>query len=78
MIGRLFNVSTQQTDDSGAVGTSCIGSSEAIMLGVLAMKKRWKNKRKAAGLSTENPNIIVSYRERGKRFRRGGADYLRS
>lgn len=30
------------------------------MLGVLAMKRRWKNKRKAEGKSTENPNIIMS------------------
>lgn len=58
MIGRLFNAPTGQ--EGGAVGTSCIGSSEAIMLGVLAMKRRWKNKRKAEGKSTENPNIIMS------------------
>ncbi|CAJ2511951.1 Uu.00g075760.m01.CDS01 [Anthostomella pinea] len=58
MIGRLFHV---PTDDGGdAIGTSCIGSSEAIMLGVLAMKKRWKLKRKAEGKSTENPNIVMS------------------
>lgn len=30
------------------------------MLGVLAMKRRWKNKRKAEGKSTENPNIVMS------------------
>ncbi|KAI1340092.1 glutamate decarboxylase [Xylariaceae sp. FL0016] len=65
MIGRLFNAPTDDDDDetdedSAAVGTSCIGSSEAIMLGVLAMKKRWKNKRKAEGKSTENPNIVMS------------------
>lgn len=58
MIGRLFNAPTDQ--DNGAVGTSCIGSSEAIMLGVLAMKRRWKNKRKAEGKSTENPNLVMS------------------
>lgn len=58
MIGRLFNAPTGSSD--GAVGTSCIGSSEAIMLGVLAMKRRWKNKRKAEGKSTENPNIVMS------------------
>ncbi|KAJ4402888.1 hypothetical protein N0V82_010727 [Gnomoniopsis sp. IMI 355080] len=58
MIGGLFNAPTGQ--EAGAVGTSCIGSSEAIMLGVLAMKRRWKNKRKAEGKSTENPNIIMS------------------
>ncbi|KAI0019427.1 glutamate decarboxylase [Xylariomycetidae sp. FL0641] len=60
MIGRLFHAPTVDGADNGAVGTSCIGSSEAIMLGVLAMKKRWKNKRKAEGKSTENPNIVMS------------------
>lgn len=58
MIGRLFHAPTGQ--GVGAVGTSCVGSSEAIMLGVLAMKRRWKNKRKAEGKSTENPNIVMS------------------
>ncbi|KAI0484105.1 glutamate decarboxylase [Xylariaceae sp. FL0804] len=56
MIGRLFNAQSS----AEAVGTSTIGSSEAIMLGVLAMKRRWKNKRKAEGKSTENPNIVMS------------------
>ncbi|KAI0599792.1 glutamate decarboxylase [Biscogniauxia sp. FL1348] len=60
MIGRLFNAPTGMGEDGGAVGTSCVGSSEAIMLAVLAMKRRWKNKRKAAGKSTENPNIVMS------------------
>ncbi|KAK7748086.1 hypothetical protein SLS53_001338 [Cytospora paraplurivora] len=58
MIGRLFNAPTGHGE--GAVGTSTVGSSEAIMLGVLAMKRRWKNKRKAEGKSTENPNIVMS------------------
>lgn len=58
MIGRLFNAPTGE--GVGAVGTSCVGSSEAIMLGVLAMKRVWKNKRKAEGKSTENPNIVMS------------------
>lgn len=43
-----------------AVGTSCIGSSEAIMLAVLAMKKRWKDTRKAEGKDSSKPNIIMS------------------
>ncbi|KAI1266344.1 glutamate decarboxylase [Xylariaceae sp. FL1019] len=61
MIGRLFHAPSDGEDEHGnAIGTSCIGSSEAIMLGVLAMKKRWKNKRKAEGKSTENPNIVMS------------------
>ncbi|KAI0882659.1 glutamate decarboxylase [Annulohypoxylon maeteangense] len=60
MIGRLFNAPTEHEEGGGAVGTSCVGSSEAIMLAVLAMKKRWKNKRVAAGKSTDKPNIIMS------------------
>ncbi|KAF7537015.1 hypothetical protein G7054_g4016 [Neopestalotiopsis clavispora] len=59
MIGRLFNAPTH-SESEGAVGTSCIGSSEAIMLGVLAMKRRWQKKRRAEGKSTENPNIVMS------------------
>ena len=58
MIGRLFHAPAN--GDNGPVGTSCVGSSEAIMLAVLAMKRRWRNKMKAAGKSTENPNIIMS------------------
>jgi glutamate decarboxylase len=60
MIGRLFNAPASDDEGGNAVGTSTVGSSEAIMLGVLAMKKRWKNKRLAAGKSTEHPNIVMS------------------
>jgi glutamate decarboxylase len=59
MIGRLFNAPTND-DDAAAVGTSTVGSSEAIMLAVLAMKKRWKNARKAASKPCDNPNIVMS------------------
>jgi len=58
MIGRLFNAPTG--DDAAAVGTSTVGSSEAIMLAVLAMKKRWKNARVAAGKPWDKPNIVMS------------------
>lgn len=60
MIGNLFHAPVGAGAGVGAVGTSCVGSSEAIMLAVLAMKKRWKNARKAAGKSTEHPNIVMS------------------
>jgi glutamate decarboxylase len=43
-----------------AVGTACIGSSEAIMLAVLAMKKRWQNNRRAQGKEFSKPNIVMS------------------
>ena len=42
------------------MGTSTIGSSEAIMLATLAMKKRWQNKRKAAGKPYDKPNIVMN------------------
>ncbi|GAB1312893.1 Glutamate decarboxylase [Madurella fahalii] len=60
MIGRLFHAPTGVGDSVGAVGTSCVGSSEAIMLAVLAMKKRWKNKRIAEGRPCDRPNIVMS------------------
>jgi len=58
MIARLFNIPC--LDDSNAMGTSTIGSSEAIMLAVLAMKKLWANKRKAEGKPFDRPNIIMN------------------
>ena len=58
MIANLFNC--PNADDANVMGTSTIGSSEAIMLATLAMKKRWQKKRKAEGKSTENPNIIMN------------------
>lgn len=60
MIARLFNAPDTGKEEENAMGTSCIGSSEAIMLGVLAMKKRWQNKRKAAGKPYDKPNIIMN------------------
>lgn len=58
MIGRLFNAPVKGDDQ--AIGTSTVGSSEAVMLAVLAMKKRWQNKRKAEGKDWHNPNMIMS------------------
>lgn len=42
-----------------AVGCSTTGSSEAAMLGGLALKRRWQNRRRAAGESTDRPNIVM-------------------
>lgn len=58
MIARLFNIPTH--DDSNAMGTSTVGSSEAIMLATLAMKKTWANKRKAEGKDYSRPNIVMN------------------
>jgi glutamate decarboxylase len=42
-----------------AVGTSTTGSSEGCMLGGLALKRRWQTSRRAAGLPTDHPNIVM-------------------
>ena len=42
-----------------AVGCSTTGSSEAAMLGGLAMKRRWEAARKAAGKPTDKPNLVT-------------------
>ncbi|WP_291049603.1 glutamate decarboxylase [Herbiconiux sp.] len=56
MLATLWNA----PDAEKAIGTSTIGSSEACMLGGLALKRRWQKSRRAAGLSTEKPNLILS------------------
>ncbi|MET8796060.1 glutamate decarboxylase [Nocardia sp. NPDC004568] len=46
-------------DPDHAVGCSTTGSSEACMLAGLAMKRRWQLRRRAAGQSTERPNLVM-------------------
>jgi glutamate decarboxylase len=50
------------TPDDNYMGTSTVGSSEACMLGGMAMKFRWRNRAKEAGIdvSAKNPNLIIS------------------
>jgi glutamate decarboxylase len=55
MIGALFHA----PPDNEASGTATIGSSEAIMLAMLAHKRRWQHRRRAAGESTERPNMVM-------------------
>jgi len=43
----------------GVPGVSTIGSSEACMLGGLALKRRWQERRRAAGLPVDRPNMIA-------------------
>jgi glutamate decarboxylase len=47
-------------DPARSIGTSSIGSSEACMLGGLAFKRRWQHARRAAGKSTDKPNLVMS------------------
>lgn len=55
MIGNLFHAPKDTV-----IGTSTVGSSEGIMLAVLAMKRRWKLQRQAEGKDASTPNIIMS------------------
>jgi glutamate decarboxylase len=48
------------SDPHTAVGVSTTGSSEACMLGGLALKRRWQGARRAGGRSTARPNIVFS------------------
>jgi glutamate decarboxylase len=44
---------------SQATGTSTTGSSEACMLGGMALLWRWRARRRAAGLDTAKPNLVM-------------------
>jgi len=46
-----------ETDE--ATGCSTTGSSEAAMLAGLALKRRWTNRRKADGMPTDKPNLVM-------------------
>ncbi|WP_402467374.1 glutamate decarboxylase [Isoptericola aurantiacus] len=54
MLGDLFNA----PDPAEVVGVGTIGSSEAIMLGLLAHKRSWRDRRRAAGLPADRPNVV--------------------
>lgn len=56
MLADLWNA----PDADDTIGTSTIGSSEACMLGGLALKRLWQEKRKAEGKATDRPNLILS------------------
>jgi glutamate decarboxylase len=46
-------------DARDAVGCSTTGSSEACMLAGLAMTRRWRARRRAAGLPADRPNLVM-------------------
>lgn len=45
--------------DGSATGCSTTGSSEAAMLGGLAMKRRWEARRRAEGKPIDRPNLVT-------------------
>jgi glutamate decarboxylase len=55
ILAHLWNVQKGEK----AIGSATTGSSEAIHLGGLAMKRRWQEKRWAEGKDTSKPNIIM-------------------
>lgn len=54
MLADLWN----SPDSAHTIGCSTTGSSEAAMLGGLAMKWRWRQKREAEGKPTDKPNLV--------------------
>ena len=52
MLADLFNAPGETT------GCRTQGSSEAIMLGALSLKWKWRERRQAAGLPVEKPNLV--------------------
>lgn len=55
MLARVFHAPENET----AVGASTIGSSEAIMLALLAHKWTWRKRQEAQGKPTDRPNIVM-------------------
>jgi glutamate decarboxylase len=55
ILAHLWGVQKGET----AIGSATTGSSEAIQLGGLAMKRRWQEKRRAEGKDTLLANIIM-------------------
>lgn len=54
MVARLWHA----PDEQNSIGTSTVGSSEACMLGGLAMYYRWRESRKKAGKDYSHPNLV--------------------
>ncbi len=54
MLADLFNAPSPED----SVGVATIGSSEAIMLGLLAHKRAWRHRRESENLPTDRPNVV--------------------
>jgi glutamate decarboxylase len=55
MVGRLFHA----PHDAEPIGTATIGSSEAIMLAMLAHRQSWRDRRRAASKPIDRPNLVI-------------------
>lgn len=59
IIADLFHAPSEEGKPS--TGTATIGSSEAIMLAALAMKRHWEERRKKEGKPVDKPNLVMGY-----------------
>jgi glutamate decarboxylase len=55
ILSRLWNA----PDHGEAVGCSTVGSSEAAMLGGMALKWKWRERMRAKGKPTDKPNMVM-------------------
>jgi len=55
ILSRLWNSPSHEE----AIGCSTIGSSEAAMLGGMALKWKWRERMKAEGKPTDKPNMVM-------------------
>jgi glutamate decarboxylase len=55
MLADLWN----SPESANTIGTSTTGSSEAAMLGAMALKWKWRERRRAQHESTEHPNLVT-------------------
>lgn len=56
ILARLFNVPGARDP---SIGTATVGSSEAVQLGGLALKWRWRTRQQASGKPAGNPNLVM-------------------
>ena len=56
---RILSALWNSPSHQNATGTSTTGSSEAVMLGGMALKWRWRQRRRAAGLAEDRPNLVM-------------------
>ncbi len=55
ILSRLFHA----PEEANGCGCSTIGSSEAVMLGGMALKWKWRERMRAKGKATDKPNLIL-------------------
>ncbi len=55
MLARLWHAPAAEN----SIGTSTIGSSEACMLGGMALKWKWRERRRAQGRPADRPNLVM-------------------